>query len=231
MQVGRPGFVIAATGLAAEARIARRAERVTAVAGGGDEAQLAVLIERSLGEGARGIISFGIAGGLSPEVKSGTLVVGMSVLCGGRSYPANAAWSQRLAGMLEGAVGGAVVGSPGVITEPEAKAALYKATGAIAADMESQVVARIASARGMPFAVLRVVADTADQRLPPAAVNGLKPDGRPDIIGVLRSLASEPAQLPDLIRTAIGAQRAMRGLLRCHRLLRASPGFGFADLG
>lgn len=236
MRVARPGFVIAATGMTAEARLAARFERVTAVAGGGDEARLAALIERALAKGARGIISFGIAGGLAPDIASGTIVVGTSVLSGGRSYPANAVWSQRLASALEDATSlesvrhGAVVGSPTVIAAREAKAALYKATGAIAADMESQVVARIASARSVPFAVLRAIADTADQRLPPAAVNGLKPDGRPDIIGVLRSLAAEPAQLPDLIRTALGARRAMAGLLRCHRLLDASPGLGFADL-
>ncbi len=231
MQVGRPAFVIAATGMTVEARIAARSKRVTAVAGGGDEARLAALIERALADGARGIISFGIAGGLAPDIASGTIIVGTSVLSGGRSFPANAAWSQRLVELLPEAKGGAVIGSPTVVAAPEAKAALYKATAAIAADMESQVVARIASARGVPFAVLRVVADTADQRLPPAAVNGLKPDGRPDIMGVLRSLASEPAQLPDLIQTALGARRAMAGLLRCHRLLSASPGLGFADLG
>jgi adenosylhomocysteine nucleosidase len=110
-----------------------------------------------------------------------------------------------------------------------AKKALHGATGAVAVDMESQVVARIADARRLPFAILRVVADTAEQRLPPAALHGMKPDGTPDIVGVLKSLASEPSQLADLIRTAAAARRALAGLFRCHRLL--GPGLGFADLG
>jgi hypothetical protein len=106
---------------------------------------------------------------------------------------------------------------------------LFDETGAIAADMESHVVARIANNRQMPFAVLRVIADPAHLRLPSAAVRGLKPDGTPDIIAVLKSLGSEPRQLPDLIRVAIAARRAMAGLFRCHRIL--GPGLGFADLG
>src|SRR5258706_2540785 len=60
-----PGFVIAATGLVTEARIAARAGRVRAVAGGGDSARLSALIEEAIAEGGRGIISFGIAGGLA----------------------------------------------------------------------------------------------------------------------------------------------------------------------
>ena len=87
----------------------------------------------------------------------------------------------------------------------------------------SQLIGRL------PFAVLRVIADPAHQRLPPAAIHGLKPDGSPDIIAVIKSLRSEPSQLPDLIRAAIAARRAMIELFRCHRLL--GPGLGFTDLG
>ena len=47
---------------------------------------------------------------------------------------------------------------------------MFDKTGAFAADMESHVVARIANERQLPFAVLRVIADPANQRLPPAAI-------------------------------------------------------------
>jgi hopanoid-associated phosphorylase len=222
------GYVIAATGLAAEARIAARSERVKTVAGGSDGNRLAALLEDALTDGALGIVSFGIAGGLAPNLPSGTIVIGDAVIAGDR-YSADRAWTSRLAKALPDAKRGTVIGSDRMVAEPEAKAALHASSRALATDMESHIVARIARDRSLPFAVLRVVADPAGQRLPPAAANGLKPDGTPNLIAVLKSLARDPGQLPDLIRTAAATRCAMSGLLRCHRLL--GPGLGFADLG
>jgi hopanoid-associated phosphorylase len=187
------------------------------------------LIERLVADGARGIISFGIAAGLRADLKSANCVVGTSVICDGRSYSADATWTTRIARCLPDAELGAVAGCQTVVADPAAKKILFDETGAIAADMESHVVARIAADRQLPFAILRVIADPAHQRLPPAAIHGLKPDGSPDILAVVKSLSSEPSELPDLIRAAIAARRAMIELFRCHRLL--GPGLGFADLG
>lgn len=223
------GLVIAATGLKAEARIAERSGGVIAVAGGGDEARLARLVEAAIAEGTRGIISFGIAGALKPGLKPGTCIVGSSVIGGEQSFPADERWAGRMLALLPDAVGGVVAGMSKAIADVSAKAAIHNATGAVAVDMESHVVARIARERSLPFAVLRVIADTTGQRLPPAAVNGLKPDGSPDIAGVLKSLASEPGQLPDLIRTALATRRAMSGLLGCHRLLGPRLGLCLVD--
>jgi adenosylhomocysteine nucleosidase len=222
------GFVIAATGLKAEARIAERSSFVKAVAGGGREERLAALLEQSIAAGARGIISFGIAGGLRPGLPSGTVVVGTSVIhSSGRIYPSDTRWSDRLFEALPNAQSGAVVGSGSVIANRDEKRAIYLSSGAFAADMESHIVAQIATEYGLPFAVLRVIADTAGQELPPAAVNGLNPDGTPNIAAVLKSLAAQPTQLWSLLRTAAATRRAMQGLLRSHRLL--GPGLGCAD--
>lgn len=223
------GFVVAATGLRAEARIAERSPGVTAVAGGGDETRLAELLERAIADGARGLISFGIAGALQPGLEPGTCIIATVVLSDAQKFAADDAWSNRLSTVIPEGRRGVVFGSSQAVGEVGAKAALYQTTGTDIVDMESHVVARIATERELPFAVLRVVADSSAQRLPPAAVNGMKPDGTPDIVAVLKSLGTQPAQLPDLLRTAFAARRAMAGLLRCHRLL--GPGLGFVDLG
>lgn len=227
--MGDANFVIAATGLAAEARIAARSANVTAVAAGGDEARLTELIGHSLVRGARGIISFGIAGGLRPGLAAGTCIVGTNVKFQGQSYPADAQWSNRIAETLSHAECGTVAGTRMTVAEPSDKKALHDATGAISVDMESHVVARIAVERGLPFAILRVIADPVEHRLPPAAAKGLKPDGRPNIVAVVKSLSTEPGQLPDLLRITAYTRRAMASLFRCHRLL--GPGLGFIDLG
>ncbi len=221
--------MLAATGLRAEARVAQRSGRVKALACGGNEKRLVSLIEEAIRAGGiRGLISFGIAGGLRPGLPSGTIVVGTSVVANGTTYVADERWSDRLFESLPRAESGAIAASNAVVARPAEKKNLYMTTGAFAADMESHVVAHLAEQYGLPFAVLRVIADPASQKLPPAAINGLKPDGTPDIAGVLKSLLSHPGQLPDLLRAATATRRAMRGLFRCHRFL--GPGLGFADL-
>jgi hopanoid-associated phosphorylase len=226
--VAKPAFVIAATGLAAEARIARRFDGVTAVAGGGDGLRLAALLDAEISEGTRGIISFGICGGLRPDLKPGTCIVGTAVVFDGISLEADTTWTKRMAARLPQAELGLVAGSRAVIADRREKRALWEATGAIAADMESHVAARIAEKHGLPFAILRAVADPAHQRIPPAAVQGLKPDGSTDVRGVLKSLSTEPGQMTELMRVAANAWSARASLLRCHRLL--GPGLGFVDL-
>ncbi len=57
--------VLLVAGLVAEARIAAGPGAV-AVAGGGDAARLALLVEAAIRRGARAVLSFGIAGGLEP---------------------------------------------------------------------------------------------------------------------------------------------------------------------
>jgi adenosylhomocysteine nucleosidase len=223
------GLIVAATGLVAEARHAERSSNVKAVAGGGDAQRLSALLEAALELNPRGIISFGIAGGLAPAIATGTYVVGTSVLENGNVHACDPGWTGRLASALPRARSGPVAGVSTVIASANEKAALYAATGALAADMESHVVARFATKHGLPFAVLRVIADDPDQALPPAATVGLKADGTPNVGAVMRSLAGHPGQLADLLRVAVAAQRAMKALFRCHRLL--GPGLGFADLG
>ena len=187
-----------------------------AIAGGGDETRLAALIERAIEDGARGLISFGIAGALQRGLEPGACIVGSAVLFDGNRFATDDTWTARLLDVLPEARRETVLGSARAVGGVDEKAELHRETGAAIVDMESHVV-------------LRVVADSAEQSLPPAAVNGMKPDGTPDIAGVLKSLASQPGQLPDLMRTAFAARRAMAGLLRCHRLL--GLGLGFVDLG
>jgi len=59
-----------------------------------------------------------------------------------------------------------------------AKAALHARSGAVAVDLEARSVAGAASRAGLPFLVIRAIADPAEHDLPPAASARLKPDGR-----------------------------------------------------
>lgn len=222
------GFVIAATGLAAEARIAERAAGVHAVVGGGDAERLASELRKSIAKGGRAIISFGIAGGLQSSLRPGACLVGRRVIAGNQLFDADAAWTARICALVPDITEADVAGVTAPVANRQQKAALHIETRAAVADMESGTVARIAVEHGLPFAVIRVVADTADRDLPPAALIELNRDGTPNIRAVLTSLLAQPTQLPALAGVGLDAGRAMRRLLRCHRSLGAR--LGFTDL-
>ena len=47
-----------------------------------------------------------------------------------------------------------------------------------------------------------MVSDGAEDNLPPAVINALNPDGTDDLWAVVSSVVSDPAQIPDLVKTA-----------------------------
>jgi hopanoid-associated phosphorylase len=220
--------VVAVTGLVKEARIAA-GPGVRAIAGGGSAAALVAALERELAGGAGGVISFGIAGGLAEDIASGTWLVARAVVTPAERWPCDAAWMRSIVERLAGAWTADLAGVDAPVTEPAAKRALHRATGAAAADTESHIAAALAAQHGLPFAAFRVVADTVRRSLPPAASVALAPNGKISGGAVLGSLARTPAQLPSLLRTAIDARTAFRALLRGRRLL--GPGLAYPDLG
>jgi hopanoid-associated phosphorylase len=207
--------VLAVTGLSREAKIVA-GPGVVALASGGEITTLAARIETALSPDIAGIISIGIAGALDPSLKVGQVVI---------AADAYRPWANRMSAALPGARLGFIVGSDTMLVDAASKAALHRATGALAVDMESHVARDIAARYGLPFAAVRVISDDADRALPKAAQAGMKPDGGMDIGAVLKSLAADPRQLPALIRTGMEAETAFRALtLACRQL---GPGLGF----
>ncbi len=208
--------ILAVTGLTREAEIAGVAG-VVAVAGGGDAKSLKEKLEALHGD-IQGVISIGIAGALSPLLKVGEAVIADRVIAGAEQWRCHNGWRVALAAKLTAAHQGALVGSDTILEDAQGKAALYNATGALAVDMESQVAARFAAERQLPFAGLRIISDDARHVLPPAALVAMKPDGGIAIGRVLGSLLRHPLQIPSLIRTARSSNRAFAELLRCRDL-------------
>jgi adenosylhomocysteine nucleosidase len=168
--------------------------------------------------GCTHLLSYGLAGGLDPSLAPGTLLLPETVLAP-EALPVDAAWHGRAAALFGdmNPVTAPLAGVDIAASSPEAKRALYARSGAASVDMESQHLARAAEAAGLPFLVLRVVADTAGDSLPPAALVGVRPDGGTDIPAVLLALLRRPGQLPALMRLGSAAAAANRTLLRCAR--------------
>jgi adenosylhomocysteine nucleosidase len=208
------------TGLRAEARCLGGLEVAIACSGARPERARAAAA-RLLAEGALGLVSFGLAAGLAPELRAGDLVLAEAVaLPDGRHLGADPTWRRRCAATLaEAGVAlhvGSVAGTDRLLATPGQKRALFEATGALAADMESHAVAELASAAGMPFIVVRAISDRADQALPAAAIGFLGADGqiRPRaLIGVI----AKPAALAALVRLGLQTRRALGTLSQVAR--------------
>jgi adenosylhomocysteine nucleosidase len=219
--------VLAAVGLAKEAKIATRLG-LTPVVGCGD----GKLLERSLisaSAGATAVVSFGIAGALAPLLQVGDLMVATHVVTDDEHFSCDQAWSKILRTRLVGAHSGVIAGVDMVIGHMEGKRGLFRTTGAHAVDMESHIAARFAKERGLPFAVVRAISDNSRRTLPPAALLPLGPKGKPRLFPILKSLFSEPDQLGELVQTGRDAGAAFRALLRCRDL--AGAGLGCPYLG
>ncbi len=216
------GGVVAVTCLALEAKIAR-GPGVSVLCK--QTLELTAALRSAIERGATGIISFGIAGALAPDLVTGDWVVASGVRYDNKLIATDRAWAQKLREMLPGARYADVAGANGLVSSPLEKTWLYDQTGAAAVDMESHIAGQIAAERRIPFAACRVIIDAAHRALPPAAAIGLHADGTPDVIAVLRSLLQRPGQLPDLIRTAFDFGVARRALRIGRKRLGAGLGF------
>ena len=219
--------IVVVVGLAFEARIA--AGPNTTVVCSGDGRNLAGMLERAITADCRGLLSFGLAGGLASELRSGACVVASEILSPIDRFPADPDWSRNLLTALPHAVRGSVLGMAMPVVDPATKEALRRQTGAHVVDMESHHVALAARARSLPLAAIRVIVDPAHRSVPHCALAGIRPDGRTDAAAVLRSLSRHPRELPTLIRTALDARTGRSALLRGRQLL--GPRFGFPDFG
>ena len=169
--------------------------------------------------GATQLLSFGLAGGLDPSLAPGTLLLPRTLLTpDGRSIPVDAAWHARALARVAPLrpITSPMAGTDEAIATAAAKAALFARTGASAVDMESHVLS--AAAPHLPLLILRVVADSAEDALPPAALVGSKPNGSTDLMAVLRSVLGQPDQIPALIRLGKAAAKAEATLRAAVRL-------------
>lgn len=179
------------------------------------------------------VYSFGVAGGLDPELKPGDLLVSTQVIAQSADTTRNIvaeSWSadQDLLGAIQrqAAQGTTVTLRQGVFLGSDFEARdnphannqnLRDISGADIIDNESHIAARFAREHGLPFVSVRAVSDSVSKALPPAALIALQDDGSPNIVAVAKSILKNPRQLPALIRTAREYKKALDALRHFRR--------------
>jgi adenosylhomocysteine nucleosidase len=218
-------LVIAFVGLAFEARIAAGpGVQVACRTAGSELEKVAAMAAR---QGYRGMISFGVAGGLASHLRAGDWVVASAIRESETVHATDPVWSRKLLGMIDGAVHAPIVGVDNPVAEPAKKRELHRTTGAAAVDMESHHVARVAAEHRLAFAAVRVVVDPAHRTVPPAALINMRPDGRANVLAMLREVVARPSQIRPLARIAADAFAARTAMTRVRR--RLGPHFGLLE--
>lgn len=174
--------------------------------------------ERLLDAGACALLSWGTAGGLDPALGSGTLLLPDRVLdCQGESYRVDLDWRQRLICNLPQGLPvhrGLLQEAPGPVATVEAKRQLYEQSHALAVDMESAALARLARQANVPFLVARAVTDTAASIVPRTVTRSIDGEGRLDLRRLMFNVCRHPGDWPALLGLARDF-RAARATLKC----------------
>lgn len=161
-----------------------------------------------------GIVSFGIAGGMDPKLKSGSVLLPKAVVTDdGAVFQTDDTWRRSVAKNWPVArEQSRQLGVNKVIKSIDEKMQLFQATGAHALDMESHVIAAYAKKRGIPFLILRSIADSAKDTVPEIALAGMNKNGRATALSLLRKLIQRPSSLTQVAKLAYTSNTAMRAL-------------------
>jgi adenosylhomocysteine nucleosidase len=165
--------------------------------------------------GASALMTFGMAGALDPALTPGSVVLPRELISGdGARFQASASWRARVAAALRpvrAVTEGNLLTSDRAIETPTDKAAAFHRSGAAAVDMESAAVAEVAARHNLPFIAVRVIVDTAADRLPRAVVAASRA-GRVKFGRLIAGLVLAPGEIASLIRLAQRYRIAMRSL-------------------
>lgn len=167
----------------------------------------------------QGLISWGIAGALSAELKSGDLVLPDVIqAASGKRYRADSLWLKQLQEALKTAslktYTGLLVETDTVLGSGTEKSGLgARVTGAIATDMESAAIMRTAQINGIPGIAIRSIVDQLNDQLPAEILRHTDQFGTPRVLNIVREIVRKPQLLATLIRLS-GAMRAATRTLR-----------------
>jgi adenosylhomocysteine nucleosidase len=203
-------------------------KKIIVACSGADPVRARSGAQRLLSDGCEALVSFGVAGGIDPALPSGGLVIATSVMSqDGRQSSVSDGWRTTLEAELEAAsldfVSGPIVGVDQAITDREPKRLLHAGTGARCVDMESHAVMDVALAAGVPWLVIRAIADCADDELPDIALDAINEKGGVRAVMLTARLLRHPSDISDLIGlwqmsrpafTALGRVASLPGFCR-----------------
>ena len=172
------------------------------------------LSQEMIKDGCQALLSFGLAGGLRPDLVPGDLIIASKVVSpAGQAFETSKPWLEGVREILgEGATIATIAGSDKVVSTPEAKLNLAEKWDAALVDMESHAVAAAAEEAGILFLAIRAVADPASRAIPAWVTGKISENGTPNYGAILAGLAMHPWEVPGLFRLKSDSKRALISL-------------------
>jgi adenosylhomocysteine nucleosidase len=167
-----------------------------------------------LGRGASALVSWGVAAALVPDLKSGSVLLPRAVIgFDGAVFPVDSTWHERLL-RIASFDARPIAEARSVLATSAAKRALCDAAHAAAADMESASVARVARQAGVPFLIVRAIADDCEMAMPTWLLRCMDARGQVRIDRFLGLLLRHPHDFVAVARVARAFAAAKAGLTR-----------------
>lgn len=192
------------------------AENLLIAYSGAGPSNARAMAEILVANGATSLISWGCAAALSDTLKAGDLILADELIdVNHQIVNFESAWQKyALKQLLQDLVvrTGSLVESEVIVSLSQDKQKLNSKTGAIALDMESIAIAKVASQNHLPFLAIRAIADTVYMDLPQAIKYALNSQGDVVIAKLLINLAMHPTQLPELIKLGFCFSAAQKTL-------------------
>lgn len=213
-------------GMQTEASILNNPPGVVVIQGRNADRDIATDLEAEIAKGGvEAVMSFGVAGGLSPDLGAGDILVAAYVRNGPQIIAADWLWRDAIVASLSGAGAkikvhtGVFCYSTGIVSTSAAKTALRTSSGADAVDMETWIAAQVAAKHGLPFAAVRTISDPVTLDDGPAASAAMTNDGGIDAAAVAGSLVQDPSQIGNLVSLGTDAEIAFNNLADVPMLL------------
>jgi len=172
--------------------------------------------ELLVAKGAARLISWGCAAALGASLKPGDLILADKLIDAENNELAiNADWHSYVQSILANFVvvtGGCLVESVSIVSTSTDKKQLHSLTGAVALDMESIAIAKVAKQYTLPFLAIRVIVDPVEMNLPLAINHSLNDGGEIVLKKLLAFLFLHPAELPGLIKLGLNFNAAKKTL-------------------
>jgi len=157
------------------------------------------------------LICAGFAGGLDPKLRTGDLVLAENLSSPEVVERVRAAVAADATPCIYGSMISRVL----PVESSDDKAALFRETGALAVDMESESVAKACWEAGVPLLVVRTISDPAGDSLPVPFADWFDLEGqRPRILGLLKFLALHPSRIAPFAGFVRGLAPARQSLTR-----------------
>ena len=184
-------------------------------------------VNKLIAKGVKGLISWGCAGALVPNLASGTLLFPEKIITAtGETLNVSENWLTHVKKNLPIVHRSVIlVESLHLIESPEAKHQLHEKTQAVAVDMESAAIVQAAQTAGLDSLVIRTISDSVNIQLPSIISKSMNINGEVERDKLLRLLLTHPQQLPALIKVGFHFQAAKNKLKAVSQHLDTIVGF------